>query len=365
MPGLARLVMRRLRRDERGAVAVLVALLIGGGVLTGMAALVVGVGQLYAERAQLQNGADAAALAVAKSCAAGTCTPALATTYADANASDGVSAVPLVCGSGSLGGCPASTGRMADCPAPPGGPDYLDVHTATENTDGSSLLPAAFVRTLPGEADYKGTAVGACAQAEWGPPLTATTTAFTVSACEWDTATSLGASLAAPPPYPPSPLPDPSIDQVLKLRATAGSGCPSQSAPADGPGTFGWTDDQTGTCAMAVTGSTYAAGPDESGLSCAGALAAAVASRAPVDIPVYSSVAGTGSDAVYTLKGFAAFVITGYQLPGSAASDWLDPANDCTGSDECINGFFVRALIPASGAVGGPDLGATEIKLSG
>ena len=90
-----------------------------------------------------------------------------------------------------------------------------------------------------------------------------------------------------------------------------------------------------------------------------------MAGRVPVEIPVYAAVTGTGSGAVYTLKGFAAFVVTGYQLPGAAASDWLDPANDCTGSDVCINGFFVRALIPASGAVGGPDLGATEIKLSG
>ncbi len=330
-----------------------------------MGALAIGIGQLYAERAQLQNGADAAALAVAKSCAVGTCAPAIATAYADANSNDGVSAVSLVCGSGSLGACPSSTGAMTDCPPPPDGPDYVDLHTATQTADGSSLLPAAFVRTLPGEAGYDGTAVGACAQAEWGPPLTASTAAFTVSACDWDTATSLGTSLAAPPPYPASPLPDPSLDQVLKLGAAAGNGCPSEPAGADGPGTFGWTDDQTGTCTAAIDGSTYGAATDPSGQSCAQALAAAVAGRVPVEIPVYAAVTGTGSGAVYTLKGFAAFVVTGYQLPGAAASDWLDPANDCTGSDVCINGFFVRALIPASGAVGGPDLGATEIKLSG
>ncbi len=62
-------------------------MLIGGGVLTGMGALVVDVGQLYQERAELQNGADAAALGVAKSCALGTCTPAVAAQLADANAS--------------------------------------------------------------------------------------------------------------------------------------------------------------------------------------------------------------------------------------------------------------------------------------
>ena len=53
-------------------------MLIAGGVLFGMGALVIDVGQLYQNRAELQNGADAGALAVAKSCAQGTCTPSIA-----------------------------------------------------------------------------------------------------------------------------------------------------------------------------------------------------------------------------------------------------------------------------------------------
>ena len=73
MASRARPILRLLRRDERGAIGVLVAIFIGAGVLTGMGALVIDVGQLYQERAELQNGADAAALGVAKSCALGTC----------------------------------------------------------------------------------------------------------------------------------------------------------------------------------------------------------------------------------------------------------------------------------------------------
>ena len=87
--GLARPALRLLRRDERGVVAVLVGLLIGG-VLLGLGALVIDVGQLYQERAQLQNGADAAAIAVAKSCIYTTCTASgalsTAVTYAGENA---------------------------------------------------------------------------------------------------------------------------------------------------------------------------------------------------------------------------------------------------------------------------------------
>ena len=62
-------------------------MLLGTGVLTGMGALVIDVGQIYQERAELQNGADAAALGVAKSCALGACTPGVAGQLADGNAS--------------------------------------------------------------------------------------------------------------------------------------------------------------------------------------------------------------------------------------------------------------------------------------
>jgi len=58
-------------------------------------------------------------------------------------------------------------------------------------------------------------------------------------------------------------------------------------------------------------------------------------------------------------------VITGYSLPGFFASDWLNPANNCTGSDQCINGYFIRALMPSPGPIGGPNLGADIVKLTG
>ena len=55
--------------DDRGAVTAVVAVVLGAGVLLGMATVVVDVGRLYAEREQLQSGADAAAWAAAESCA--------------------------------------------------------------------------------------------------------------------------------------------------------------------------------------------------------------------------------------------------------------------------------------------------------
>jgi len=86
--------MRRLTRrlgparlgEERGAVAVLVALLLVP--LLGCGAIAVDVASLYADREKLQTAADAAAIAVALDCAGGACgnTTATATAALTANA---------------------------------------------------------------------------------------------------------------------------------------------------------------------------------------------------------------------------------------------------------------------------------------
>src|SRR5690349_8936465 len=114
------------RRGDAGGAAVIVAILLAGGVLLGMTALVVDVGQLYAEREELQSGADAAAMSVALDCAqrgnttrSNECTAAPSTVggYADRNAKDGASAIVRVCGSDSrLAPCSYSPkGNLTDC----------------------------------------------------------------------------------------------------------------------------------------------------------------------------------------------------------------------------------------------------------
>ena len=370
--GLARPLLRLLGRDERGGVAVLVAVLISGGVLLGIGALVIDVGQIYQNRAELQNGADASALAVAKSCIEGTCTPSIATQYADANASNltsGTAGVYRVCGSpASLTGCPLSTGQITDCPTAAAGANYVDVYTYTLLPNGSHLLPPIFARTLAGNGSYQGSTVYACAQAEWGAPLTATGLGFTISACSWDVYTNLGQSFAAPPPYPPNPLPAASLDHMLKFHGQGSqAGCPpDEPSGADAPGNFGWTVDPSGNCTVTVTGNTYGVKTGTSASpACKTALANDYANKSIVYIPVYVSVTGTGATAMYTLKGFAAFVVTGYRLPGTSATDWLNPANNCSGNAFCIDGYFTQGLIPSVGGVGGPNLGAYVVKLTG
>jgi Flp pilus assembly protein TadG len=369
-------------RDDggRGAVAVLVAVLIGAGVLLGMAALVVDVGQLYQNRAELQNGADAGALAVAKSCAQGTCTPSIATQYANENASrltGGQANVNSVCGvNGTVtvvaGTCPVAKNV---CPAnPPAGANYVDVETSTLLPNGSHLLPPVFAETLAGSSHYSGSTVYACAQAEWGAPLSATTVGFTISACTWDEATGTADKkgnptgnppvLAPPPPYPPNP--STSLDQVVYLKGGPTGSCTTEPNGAAAPGNFGWTADPNSTCGTFISGGTYGGSTGNSvSQACKPLLQSWQQNRTVLEVPVYVKVSGTGANATYTLKGFAAFVITGYKLPSMTATDWVKNNVPCSGGSSCISGFFVHDLVTESGSLGGPDLGADIIKLTG
>jgi len=358
---LARLILVRLRRDERGVIAALVAVLIGSGVLLGMGALVIDVAQIYQEHAELQNGADAAALGVAKSCALGACAPDVATQLADGNASSltgGTEGVTLVCGSGSLGGCPGSAGSLTNCPPqPPAGTNFAEVYTATQTASGSRLLPPVFATSLMGSG-YQGTTVRACAQVEWGAPPAATADALTISACEWDEATDQGTEYASARPVA-------SVDQVLAFNpGDDTTGCATEPAGADNPGTFGWAADVTGSCTLPVSGSSFPAGTGPSvSAACQQVLQNSQRNQTPILVPIYVSYDASGT---FDLRGFADFVVTGYNLQaGFSAADWLNPANTCQGTDYCLTGYFVRGVIPATGSLAGTYLGASVIDLTG
>ena len=379
--GLTRPALRLLRRDERGVIAVIVGVLIGG-VLLGLGAMVIDVGQLFSERATLQNGADAAAIAVSKSCIYTTCTASgalsTAVTYAGENSPDNVAGVSKVCGTGVLGACPASTGLMTDCPAAPtglpAGAGYVDVHTSTQTAGGGTVIVPAFAKALLGNGSYAGTTVLACAQAEWGgAPSDTLSTAFTISACEWSAATTNGTVFAQPPPYPPSTTPSSTLDRQIKLRSTGtGTGCTSYPAPDDAVSKFGWVA-ETGGCTEQISGTgvtTY--GVYNSGASaspdCNTPLFDDAQDKTLISVPVYTSVTGSGATAVYNLLGIAAFVVTGYNIPGSTFntySDWLKSTNSCTGTTYCIDGYFVRADFTGGGTPGPADLGLYEINITG
>jgi Flp pilus assembly protein TadG len=369
MRGLILFVRRRAGDAERGSVSVLVAVMLGGGVLLGAAAISIDVGQLYVEREQLLTGADAAALAVARDCAwhAGTCTGQVGTAagYADRNANDGASTVSVVCGRArGLGGCPAPTGSRADClgtaPAEHG---YVEVHTATELPDGSTLLPTAFAAALLGNGDYRGRQLVACARVAWGPPLSVSGFAVTLSTCDWQQMTG-----GAPQYLPPGTLPPTDAEGVLYLHGShSANTCPAGPSGWDAPGGFGWLDDPSDTCATTVSvsgqyGGDTGASPSQ---ACKVALSGALASRQPVLLPVYDGVRGTGSGTVYHLSGFSSFILTGYQLPGASEASWLTGKQWCTGATFCLYGFFTTAVLPGGGPFGGDDYGTEILKVVG
>jgi Flp pilus assembly protein TadG len=383
--GVARPLLRLVGRDERGALGVLVAMMLGAGVLTGMGALVLDTGQLYQERADLQDGADAGAFAVADSCASGTCGPTLSTLstlYANENTKDG-SAASTVCGSGTLGACPANTGAL-DCPLasslPPNYTGYVDVHTSTQLSGGSTLLPPVFAKTLLGNSGFTGTKVLACAQVAWGGVPSSgigIITAFTISACEWQQATTTGTVYAPDPPTAPSST----LDRQIRLRSGSGTGCTSYPAPDDAISKGGWIAETGGCTLNNIPGTTYGVlnSGSTSSPNCNTPLFNdaqnaknaynAHTAQNPIYVPVYTKVTGSGASAVYNLLGIAGFVVTGFNIPPGGGNntypDWLKSANSCSGSTWCVNGYFVRTMVRVSGAFGPANLGLYMTTLTG
>jgi Putative Flp pilus-assembly TadE/G-like len=353
---------RRLPEDERGAVAVLVAAMVGGGVLLGMLALVIDVGRLLEERRELQNGADAAAAALARSCAllraecSAVTAPTTAHTIAAANAKDGLADIRSVCGSAvGLAPCQLPGNSPYDCgPLPGTGTPFVEVRARTRSATGGSVR-SMFLRSE--------TTVGSCARAAWGVPTRNTGISFTMSLCEWRTATSNGTLYASYPPNPPT-----SYERRILLHHTFDgvTTCPAGPSGADLPGGFGWLEDTSSTCQTTTNADgTYA---DLTGNStrgpCKDAIAEARADRTVVFVPVYDAVTGAGSEGSYHLAGFGAFVVTGYSLSGVRERSWLTGTFPCSGSERCVSGFFVKAFMPAEGPLGPPtaDFGALVVR---
>lgn len=359
-------MIRLWRRDhpDQGGIAVITAIVVASGLLLGVGALVIDAGLMLAEREELQTGADAAAVRVAQECASvpascgGALGQSLAADYANRNASDGAAGVTLVCGRGGLlAPCSQPAPGRSDCvgPAPRSG-NYAEVRIHTRLPNGGTLLPPAFGAAVVD--GYDGVTIRTCARAAWGAPSTASLS-VTLSACEWLSYTQGGNSFPQPP-----------TDKVIYLHASRDTGVCQPAGPsgADAPGGFGWLDDgsDNGCETPVATDGTYPADPGN-GIprQCEAVLTRLRDSAQPTLIPVFRSVSGTGENTAYTLLGFAAFVVTGWHLPGFTQPSTLTGREPCKQSDSCLSGYFTRALVAAPGPVGGPDLGAVVVTLVG
>lgn len=364
--------MRRLN-DEHGAAAVFVAILLV--VLFGMGALVVDVGHMFWERRQLQNGADAAVLALAAKCAEGIivdCADATlsllgseAEPYADANADDSESAVPELMAHGLD---PASCDRGSD-DAPNPLTDGETVKVSTETVDastGESFLSHWLAPVLGIDA----TTVTACAVAAWGPSVAAEGFPFGVCEALWD---------ANRPDDPPGSGPGPTID--VRYKGTGGepveNDCLDEEdddfSPGNKPGNFSWLDQDDGECTTEFDfsdGETTASGdtgvdvPSDCQDDIDGMIAQIQAHKdehgnmvnhdpddndLPIRIlPIYSEVSGSGTNATYTLVTLGAFEFSGLKTTGGqniVVNSWSDPL--CTGNGSnhlCVQGRFVEEV---------------------
>lgn len=342
--------MRRLigRDDdgERGAIAVLVALLLV--VLLGFAALAVDAGLLYSERAQVQNGSDAAALAIAQKCAANTSDPncsttsPLATDVANKNAIDGLNNVKSI---------------------------NLDLTNRKV--------------TVTGGAQQSGGAANAVSLFFARVMGVNTSNVVTTSTVQW------GSALAGRTPFPLVY----SICQVqgyiggaLQLLQDHGSGanpsCNYGPSGATVAGGFGWILQDPGLCGGTINLATSEGG-SAPGNSTPGNCAATLQKWADtitsggnviVLLPVFDAVTGTGSGAVYHLVSFAAFKVAGWKfsgnnsLPDSFRNTNSDVSNAlaCTGNCRGIIGSFVKYVSLADGYSLGPvdAFGATIVRLT-
>lgn len=296
--------MRRVTDDrERGAVAVLTAVF--AVVMVAMAALVVDVGALHDERRQLQNGADAAALAVAHSCAlGGACDRDLAPGLAAGNARDEAAMVDSV--------DVDPTARK------------VTVSTSTEGGDGGRILPFSFAQIITGS---RGKTVHARATATWSALRRAPALPLAVSRCDLATFRTT------------------KVDTVMLFAKN-----PACEGSTDAPGAFGWLDtgcpDDPARKPIEV-GSRVAGDPGKSDdKDCLDS-----SKGKDVLVPVYDGVTDNGRNTTFDIVGFAALHLTGWRFPGDAST----PA-PCGASASCISGRFIDFVTtgtPGPGALFG------------
>ena len=318
---------------ERGvagvAVAVMMLVLIGAG------AMAVDVGQIYSERAQLQNGADAGALAVALSCKQGTCNSALANGLANSNSNDAASTAAVDLSQAGL----------------------VTVTTSTKNGS-SSFLTNLFANAI----NAGPVTVGAQATAGFGVPGSGSGFPLALSNNCFNLAS--GSQTA----------------EVQKMSYKPGGTCTGPSGTQI-PGGWGWLDEDTPCNAVTQVG-TNEMGSDPGNnppSGCATILGAwkttlLAGGEVKVEFPVFDVASGTGQNGTFNIIGYATFKIWGWKFGNNGVYEFRNTSTDpgmtsalaCSGgNDRCVIGQFVKYTVIGSGTYvpGGVDLGTSEIRL--
>lgn len=319
---------------DRGAVMTWVAIMIPA--LLVVAALVIDVGAMYVERRALQNGADAAALAVAQDCGNGNCGDewGVANQYVGLNAT-GANA-DVVCGSDPAGGlAPCSDGAPSGAAGASGW-----VRVRSTNDVDFELMPGS--RTITADA-----------VAAWGPLGRGQGIPLIFSVCEF---TALGGDLHGGT--------FPSGTAHIYFQGVGGGADPCTASPSgqDLPGGFGWLRPTPGLCEGTYTVGEWAS--VDTGASatqaCRNTLPTLIGEE--IVIVMFDDLQGQGSGGSYHVAGFAGFRLMGFRFPGLARpSGFRCPGQ---GNPTCVFGEFTR-VTTSGGEFGGTDFGARVIRMVG
>lgn len=322
--------------NEHGAVSVITAIMMVA--LLGFAAIAIDVGMMYSERAQLQNGADSAAMAVANNCAKGACGPygTTAGALANLNAVDGKTKTDSV-----------------TFPAP----GSVKVDVSSRDAAGDNFIRLAFANIF----GISTTTVGATATASWGGVSSGVVPfPITFSDCQFDLSGEM---------------------QLLQYHQTGAQACGRGASGLIIPGGFGWLVQDSGTCTVTINlnseggivGSRTGTSPPSGCDTILSQWKSKInAGQPPVAFfPVYDGESGSGSGGTFHIRGFAAFEVHGWKFTGSDSTlefnntGFTPSSLNCTGSCRGIVGKFVRYVaLDSAFTPGGPNLGLSVIQLT-
>lgn len=405
MRRLSSVLAGRRADGERGAVLVLTAFLVMF-VAIGLLALTIDIGNATYNRAQLQNGSDAASLSLAAACAQQTATGpqcGVSTTLTDLavqNANAANQSMAIDTGKTCIGGAPyAGTTTLATCPAPqqsgtslsscqpwPLGVSsskvtYVEVTTQTKMKNGSNILPFYVGQLLSGSGT--GRTHRTCSRAAWGAAgSTGFTFPITMGMCDWKKASASGTKYAPAPPYTPGPStgkPAPSVPTNVQAFTTGVFAHADTNNKCDATPNGGFSFLTPGPNCLVniptndwISSDTGASVPKN---GCPDILQKYLGKV--VSIPIFDNFIGTGSNGQYHIAGIASFYLAGWDNipavnPSKTTSVYKEPSSVCTGkcngSTTLFWGWFTTSLQPVDHATidpGGQDMGARIVVPAG
>jgi len=335
-----------LHARERGATAVFVALL--SLALMAAGAVSVDVANMWSDRRQLQNGADAGALAIAQACAKNkpgcSTDPATATGFAEANKNDGVASAVVQSLSLTAG----------------------EVTVGTEDATEHWFAPIVGLQAS--------TDITASATASWEVTSGGTSSLpLTFSICEIvELANAAGTDFVFNSASGKYELVQESTVQSVIYLAHPGSSsakenpCNPSPSGAVVPGGFSWIDADSGACSATTSiGQVVGSDPGNPGpAACTEAHLQSLIGKV-ILLPIFGQSSGSGNNATYTIYGYVGFKLSGYLLQSAGGPKSYNSSGCNAGNGQCIKGTF-SFITDGTGQTdpNAPNLGASTVRLT-